>query len=46
MKRLKKAFAIISFQVGVNIIGIPLFVNHLFEYTTQCAVVIGSKFHR
>lgn len=28
--QLKKYIAIISFQVGVNCIGIPIFYNHYF----------------
>ena len=31
-KQLKKYLAIVSFQVGVNVIGIPVFVNHFFRY--------------
>lgn len=31
-KQLKKYLAIVSFQVGVNVIGIPVFINHYFKY--------------
>jgi hypothetical protein len=30
-KQIKKYLAIVSFQVGVNCIGIPVFVNHIIQ---------------
>ena len=28
MKKIKKIIVIVSFQIGVNIIGLPIFIEH------------------
>lgn len=43
-KQLKKYLAIVSFQVGVNCIGIPCFVSHYFRYNATQEVVKNKFF--
>jgi len=42
MKKLKKLIYTISFQIGVNIIGLPIFETHDFRETI---IAESSKYH-
>lgn len=42
MKRIKKLIISISFQIGVNIVGLPIFETHDLSKT----IISTSKFHR
>jgi hypothetical protein len=42
MKKIKKIITVVSFQIGVNIIGLPIFENH--DITK--AYIYKSKFHK
>jgi hypothetical protein len=42
MKKIKKLIYTISFQVGVNIIGLPIFETHDFRETI---IPKSSKYH-
>jgi hypothetical protein len=42
MKKLKKLIVSVSFQIGVNIIGLPVFETHDLSKT----ILSTSKFHK
>lgn len=49
MKKLKKLIASVTFQIGVNIIGLPIFITHDLSKTiisTSKTIISTSKFHR
>lgn len=41
MKKVKKLIVSVSFQIGVNIIGLPIFETHDLSKT----IISTSKFH-
>lgn len=44
LKKLKKLIVSVSFQIGVNIIGLPEFITHTNDLTKYPELT--SKFHR
>jgi hypothetical protein len=42
MKKIKKLIVSVSFQIGVNIIGLPVTIKH----DLSKSIVTSSKFHR
>jgi hypothetical protein len=43
MKKIKNLIVSVSFQIGVNIIGLPLFETHVLNKTIFLST---SKFHK
>jgi len=46
MKKVKKAIAVVYFQVGVNVVGIPEIVKHYKSINIISQVLNMSKYHR
>jgi hypothetical protein len=42
MKKLKKIIVLVTFQIGVNIIGLPIFITHYLSMY----FISTSKIHR
>ena len=45
-RKLKKAIAVIYFQIGVNVIGIPEIIKHYKAIQGFSQILNTSQFHR